>query len=75
MYTAGLEGVGLANDSPVIADQIDNEKRPQLAPGRSGWWEGNEKNFAGQQASAVKTGKIHGPCEEAAPNETGETKG
>ena len=25
----------------VIADQIDNEKRPQLAPGRSGWWEGN----------------------------------
>ena len=41
MYTAGLEGVGLADDSPVIADQIDNEKRPQLAPGRSGWWEGN----------------------------------
>ena len=32
--------VGLDDDSPVIPDQIDNEKRPQLAPGRAGW-EGN----------------------------------
>ena len=73
--------MGLDDDSPVIADQIDNEKRPRLAPGRAGW-EGNlaacmRRTLLDNKTSicAVKTGKIHGPCEEAAPNETGETKG